>query len=359
MKAAGCDLEKEAVGNTVAGQEKAMGEGQAPADPASYAQGIDLPARHIPIPTTISAEAQAVLAWPRPGLSAQEPDPADKAGWENYIRETNATFTEMLANHVASCKPAELIEHRLSCATLFEIVPATLSAENINNALFFVHGGAFILGGGISAAYFAYELASLSGLRTFSIDYRMPPQSPFPAGLGDALEGYRFVVSRFGASNVAVYGPSAGGGLAASCLLKARDLGLPLPAACVLHSPEADLTESGDSFETNLGLDPVLRRLTKSIALYANGHDLKDPYLSPLFGDFTKGFPPTLLSAGTRDLFLSNTVLMHRALRRAGIPADLSIWEAMGHAGFFGAAPEDHEVLAEHARFILGHFKGV
>jgi monoterpene epsilon-lactone hydrolase len=319
------------------------------------APGVSLPARHIPIPATISAEAQAVLAWPGRGVGGQEPDPADKAGWEKYIRDTNDAFAEPLANHVATCRPADQIEHQLSSATLFEIVPTTLAAANIDHTLFFVHGGAFILGGGVSAAYFAYELARLSGLRTFSIDYRMPPQSPFPAGLDDALEGYRFVADRFGASNMAVYGPSAGGGLAASCLLKARDLGLPLPAACVFHSPEADLTESGDSFETNLGLDPVLRRLTRSIALYANGHDLKDPYLSPLFGDFTKGFPPTLLSAGTRDLFLSNTVLMHRALRRAGIPADLSIWEAMGHSGFFGAAPEDRELLAEHAQFILKH----
>jgi epsilon-lactone hydrolase len=82
-------------------------------------------------------------------------------------------------------------------------------------------------------------------------------------------------------------------------------------------------------------------------------HDLKCPYLSPLFGDFRRGFPPTMLSAGTRDLFLSNTVLMHRALRRAGVPADLSIWEAMGHAGFFGAAPDDQELVAEQVRFIL------
>jgi acetyl esterase/lipase len=135
-------------------------------------------------------------------------------------------------------------------------------------------------------------------------------------------------------------------------LLKARDLGLPMPAACVLHSPEADLTEAGDSFETNNGIDGVLTRLTNSIALYANGHDLRDPYLSPLYGDFSKGFPPTILTSGTRDLFLSNTVLMHRALRRAKISAELHIWEAMGHGCFFGMAPEGQEVLEEHARFI-------
>lgn len=79
---------------------------------------------------------------------------------------------------------------------------------------------------------------------------------------------------------------------------------------------------------------------------------MRDPYLSPLFADFSKGFPPTLLSSGTRDLFLSNTVLLHRALRRAGIDAELHVFEAMSHGGFFGKAPEDRELLGEHLRFI-------
>lgn len=148
-----------------------------------------------------------------------------------------------------------------------------------------------------------------------------------------------------------------GGGLAAACILKARDTGLPMPAACVLHSPQADLTESGDSSETNAMMDTVLKRLTRTIALYADGHDLKDPYLSPIFADFAKGFPPTLLSSGTRDLFLSNTVLMHRALRRAGIEAELHVFEAMSHAGFFGRAPEDRELVAEQVRFINEHVR--
>ena len=88
-----------------------------------------------------------------------------------------------------------------------------------------------------------------------------------------------------------------------------------MPRALLLFTPEVDLTESGDTFDTNAGVDYVLiNRLTESIALYANGHDLSDPLLSPLFGDVS-AFPPTFLQAGTRDLFLSNTVRMHRKLR--------------------------------------------
>jgi acetyl esterase/lipase len=118
-------------------------------------------------------------------------------------------------------------------------------------------------------------------------------------------------------------------------------------------TPEVDLTESGDSFQTNLGLDGVLTEsLMPANRLYAAGHDLAHPYLSPLFGDFTKGFPPTLLSTGTRDLFLSNTVRMHRALRRAGVPAELHVLEAAPHGGFMGAAPEDRELDLEVRRFV-------
>ena len=120
---------------------------------------------------------------------------------------------------------------------------------------------------------------------------------------------------------------------------------------------EADLTESGDTFETNQYVDVVLKhRLTSSILLYANGHDLKDPYLSPIFGDFTKGYPATMLTSGTRDLFLSNTVRMHRALYRAGIEAELHVWEAMPHGGFFGG-PEDNEMYDEQTRFMKKHLQ--
>jgi monoterpene epsilon-lactone hydrolase len=151
-----------------------------------------------------------------------------------------------------------------------------------------------------------------------------------------------------------VDGGSAGGNLAAALMLRARAVGLPMPRALMLFTPEVDLTESGDTFDTNEGVDYVLlNRLTDSIALYANGHDLRDPFLSPLFGDLS-GFPPTFLQAGTRDLFLSNTVRMHRALRAADVDAELHVWEAMPHGGFFGA-PEDAEIGVEVRKFLAKH----
>ena len=113
-----------------------------------------------------------------------------------------------------------------------------------------------------------------------------------------------------------------------------------------------DLTESGDTFNTLLGIDNVLiNSLAPFNELYARDHELTHPYVSPLFGDFTKGFPPTFLQSGTRDLLLSNTVRLHRALRSARIPAELHVFEAMPHAGFLGA-PEDEELDEEIRRFL-------
>ena len=86
--------------------------------------------------------------------------------------------------------------------------------------------------------------------------------------------------------------------------------------------------------------------------LYAGGHDMAHPYLSPVFGDFAAGFPPTILVSGTRDMLLSPTVMMHRALRRAGVDAELHVFEAMPHGGLSGSSPEDHELQAEIARFL-------
>lgn len=132
----------------------------------------------------------------------------------------------------------------------------------------------------------------------------MPPDYPYPAALNDGVGAYRALLQDRAASEIVILGTSAGGNLAAATILRARAEGLPLPAGVVLLSPEVDLTETGDSFQVNLGVDPILGRVMPVNLLYARGRDLMDPYLSPLFGDFAQGFPPTLITSGTRDLFL-------------------------------------------------------
>lgn len=322
--------------------------------------GVKVEARVVPFPRSVSAEARAALAkyvepdgTLRPLLRNLAPD--DKAGWAAVRTEKDKMIMgrmgDRLAHLTASVETVEIADVTVHVGT-----PATLSADASKRAYIDIHGGALVFGGGASCHAGAQVAAQRHGVTVYAIDYRMPPEYPYPAALDDCLAVYQAVLEQHAATDAIVGGVSAGGNLAAALMLRARDEGLPLPAALVLMTPELDLTESGDSFEVNRTVDVVLQgSLADSNALYAKGHDLANPYLSPLFGDFTHGFPPTFLQSGTRDLFLSNTVRMHRALRKADVPVELHIFEGMPHGGF-GDAPEDAELAAEVDRFVALHW---
>ena len=148
--------------------------------------------------------------------------------------------------------------------------------------------------------------------------------------------------------------------MALAMILRAKQEGLPLPAVIAPGTPWSDLTETGDTYKTNEWLDNVLVSyngyLRRAAELYANGHDLKDPALSPLYGDM-HGFPPTILTSGTRDLLLSSTVRVHRRLRQAGVEAVLQVFEGQSHAQYYRdvGAPETKEAFGEIARFFDKH----
>lgn len=304
---------------------------------------LHVPARVIPVPQHLSAVAQASLRVP---LIQIKPYPPldDVAAWRRHIANVDQFIAQLVAPYAAV--PARVSELREGEALAYDVALPGLDA-NDRRVYLDIHGGGLINGAGEVCRLMAVGAAQRVGTRVVGVDYRMPPDHPFPAGLNDCLAFYRALLRDRRPQEIVVGGASAGGNLAAAMLLKARDEGLPMPAGVVLISPEVDLTESGDSFQTNFGLDRTLRMsLMPANLLYAGGHSLTDPYVSPLFGDFTKGFPPALITAGTRDLFLSNAVRLHRAMRNAGIHADLHVIEALSH-GNFGGAPEDADLERE------------
>lgn len=278
----------------------------------------------------------------------------DLAGWRSYVATMDSAILAIVQGMTLG-PPAEVEERLTGEARVYVVTPAS-SGTDARFVYLDIHGGALILGAGVLCKAFGRYCAARLDAKVWAVDYRMPPTHPFPAALDDCLAAYRALLDEYAPENVIVGGTSAGGNLAAAMLLRARDEKLPMPAAVVLDTPEVDLTESGDSFQTNLGLD---FRLTGSLMpinlLYANGHDLAHPDLSPLFGDYSKGFPPTLLIAGTRDLLLSNAVRMHWALLNSGIPAELLLTEAGSHGGFPGT-PEGDQLLAQTRRFLRGHW---
>ncbi len=312
--------------------------------------------RRLPPPPTVSAQAQAALA--APSLpQAELPAPDDVIGWRRHVAEQDAMMMAFLTERMPQ-DGVTVTSATLDGVPVFIATPDGCDPAS-RRVYLDIHGGALVYLGGDAARLMAGATALRTGVRVVAVDYRMPPDHPYPAGLDDCVAVYQALLDSHAPEAIIVGGSSAGGNLAAALMLRLVDAALPLPAAAVLLTPEVDLTESGDSFATMLGLDTMLTgSLAPLNALYAGGAALDHPHVSPLFGDFTRGFPPTFLQTGTRDLFLSNTVLMHRALRRAGIAAELHVFEAMPHGGF-GGAPEDAELTDELRCFLAARWAGV
>jgi epsilon-lactone hydrolase len=315
-----------------------------------------LPARALPVPDTVSAALKPFIAAPYP------------PGWD-VAPQTSAAWKELVAQSAAAVAPdIAAIRQRFDITVersavagvpVFVITPANLPAANRDRLLVHVHGGGYVLYPGEAGAGEAMLMAAYGRFRTISVDYRMAPDFPFPAALDDAMAVWRALLAGNDARRMAIFGSSAGGGLTLAMVLRAKAEGLPLPAAIAPGTPWVDLTGDGDSIMANAYVDNVLVANAGWVAaaakLYAAGRDLHDPLLSPIFGDFS-GFPPAILTSGTRDLFLSDTVRAHRKLRQAGVEAVLQVFEAQSHAQFLMPfVPETEEALGQIARFFGTH----
>lgn len=325
---------------------------------------MHVPARDIPVPTSVSAEAQAILA-AGPLMPPTEWPPLDDLdGWRAVVAARDAMVpddapTMMVASLTGAVETgvgAEVEVVDVNGVDVYVATPDGVSPDD-RRVYLGIHGGAWIAGGGKLCGLGAALQAGTLGARVWAVDYRLLPDHPHPAPLDDCVAAYRGLLAEHRPEDIVVGGLSAGAHLAAAMLLRARDEGLPLPAAAVLATPGVDLTMSGDTMRTNSGVDTSLNDDIHPIAaLYTGAHDPKDPYISPVFGDFSQGFPPTLLTSGTRDFLLSDTVRLHRKLRAADIPAELHVFEAAPHAMFLGTAPEDRERAREIRRFAEEHW---
>jgi epsilon-lactone hydrolase len=308
-----------------------------------------------PAPSSVSERAARYLDTPSEfGGDPAPTDPRDSATWEKYIGERDAVLAEVMGSRLPADLPLTESSFQIDGVTTYHFRPDQVEDGPDTPIYLDIHGGGLVLGGGEVCRLMGRGSSVMRPMITWSVDYRMPPRHPYPAALDDCLAAYRQLLDEREPHDIFVGGASAGGNLAPALLLKAKDEGLPMPAGLVLLTPEVDLTESGDTFRTLNGIDNVLQPLASTNLLYANGADLTDPYLSPLFGDLS-GFPPTFLQSGTRDLFLSNTVRMHRKLLSAGVEAELHVFEAMPHGGFGGGTPEDLDLMQSVLRFLDNH----
>lgn len=302
--------------------------------------GLAAPAGTIPVPSTISEAARQFLSQAARRLAGG----AQGAPPEVQLESAMAGMRQMAAGFDGAFETIELG----SGAFLYRATPARRRPGRERAVFFDIHGGGFVSGGGEMCALRAKLRAADFGVDLFSVDYRLAPAHPWPAALEDTVTAWKAILERADAQHVAVAGSSAGGNLAAALMRRAHDEGLALPAALLLLTPALDLSGEGDTRCTNRFLDTTLYGdAIDAVSGYVGQADAISPLVSPIYDTPVPGWPPTLLSSGTRDLLLSDTVRMHRQLRRAGIVAELHVTEAGPHGGFMGTAPEDRELLEE------------
>ncbi|MEH6616733.1 MAG: alpha/beta hydrolase [Porticoccus sp.] len=225
--------------------------------------------------------------------------------------------------------------------------------------MIYLHGGGYVMGSPATHRSLVARLAKACHVKTLSVDYRLAPEHPFPAGLEDALAVYSGIISQgFSPQNIIIAGDSAGAGLTLATLISLRDDNLPLPAMALCISPWTDLTLTGDSITTCAKIDPYISHdLLKLGANYVGNHDPKNPLISPFYADL-KGLPPLLIHAGTDEVLLSDTTRLVASARRANVDVSVKIWAKMWHDFHLWAPyiPEANQAIEKISEFVESHW---
>lgn len=300
---------------------------------ASTGEGPPRGKPFVHVPDNVSPQGRKYLeSLPDPATLPTWPAPDDVAGWKRAWQQAEKASEPHVEAILKRHEPT-VTKRMLGGVPVLVVEPK--GWKNDGKVLVHLHGGAYTLYSARSRLPSSVPAAHATGLRIVSVDYTVAPSGKWHKVVEEVLavfaalrkEGHR-------PGDIALYGESAGGGLAAGSVLAMRDRKLPMPAAVVLWSPWADITNRGDSAITLKPFDPYYhyeRHLGRAADAYADTKDQKHPYVSPVYGDYTKGFPPTLIQGGTRELFLSHFVRLYRAIDDAGGTAVLDLYDGMPH----------------------------
>ena len=200
-------------------------------------------------------------------------------------------------------------------------------------AVLYCHGGGYTSGNLGYSKVLASKLTQVTGFDVLSFEYRLAPEHPYPAALNDAVSAWDYLMHLgYGARDIIVAGDSAGGNLALVLCHELKAERRMLPGALLLMSPWTDMTASGASYTERADIDPMLTmdyiRVVREA--YAVGHDLRECFISPVFGDFTD-FPPTLVQVGSNEILFSDSELLCRRMKEAGVQCRLEEWADMWH----------------------------
>jgi acetyl esterase/lipase len=224
--------------------------------------------------------------------------------------------------------------------------------------IIYFHGGGFLFGSSRSHRSVTTQLALLSGAPVLSVDYRLAPENPAPNAHDDCYAAYRWALEQgFEPSAIALAGDSAGGNLALSTALRARDEGLALPGCVVMMSPALDLAGDGDS-HTTLQNAPLLTKALVDLfnRVYVGEGDLRSERVTPFYSDMS-GLPPTLIHVGSNELLVDDSVTVAKRIEEAGSPVELKVWQDMVHCWqLYGPMLEESmQSIEEIAQFVNTH----
>jgi monoterpene epsilon-lactone hydrolase len=199
--------------------------------------------------------------------------------------------------------------------------------------ILYLHGGAYTFGSINTHRDIAARLSKYSGFRVLVIDYRLAPEYPYPAAIEDSTNAFRWLIKGgISPSDIAIAGDSAGGNLAVVTMLSLRDNGDPLPGSAVCFSPWTDLEGNGESYASNIDIDPMIKPewLKHMASFYACDNDLKNPLISPIYANL-KGLPPMLIQVGSNEVLLSDSERLTTVALDAGVDVKLDLWKNMWH----------------------------
>jgi epsilon-lactone hydrolase len=322
------------------------------------------PQPFVEVPDTVSPLARKYLeSFPDPNTLPPWPAPDDLEGWKRSWEATEAANEPLVQATLKRYRPT-VSELKIGGVSVLEIKPK--GWKDNGKVLIHTHGGAYTLHSAHSRLTSSVPAADATGLRVISIDYANAPQGKWEKVTDQVLAVFDGLTKDgVKLKDIAFYGESAGGALAAGAVLKMREKGMGMPAAVVLWSPWADITNRGDSSITMKNYDPLYiyeKHLKHAADAYADPADQKHPYVSPVYGDYSKGFPPTLIQGGTRELFLSHCVRQYRAIDDAGSEAVLDLYEGMPHVFQMrlelAEAPETRAALKKMEAFLKKHLGG-
>ncbi len=305
--------------------------------------------RIVPVPSTVSPEAQQYLARPESDAPVHQTLEQRRSGTDQWQNATGAEFQKLY--------PVTVTTGTIAGVPVRIITPNNPSPANQHRVLINLHGGGFNSDSGsltesIPVSYF-------SGVKVIAVLYRLAPEHPFPAAVEDVLAVYQELLKTNQPSSIGIFGTSAGAILTSEVTVKLKQSHLPLPAVTGIFSGLGDFSKPSDSMALYAlnGFSGYLAPPDphRHDAEYVANTDPKDPVLSPAYADLT-GFPPTLFITSGRDLLLSGTILLHRAYLHAGVDARLIVFEALPHAFWNNPAlPESKEAHQFMATFLADH----